>query len=320
MTKFITKSFVLAILFGGILITGCKKINNETEPVLEESNFIQDKKFREPILEEEEGELPILNIKNGIAIFKDYNSFFKASTQAQSTPTKDRIVWEGEQNFTSMQSHYELAWDEFETLETYEEYLLWRERNADIWNLSSEDDGFFSMPISRECDSYMLNLDGQVIIDDTLRNLKDPYDSFYDHFTKPILKVYSYNTSCNKNLDKKRIEVRLYDQETTYLLSIKGYKKFLWMWKRYETNHAFEVFSDVTGYGTKAITCEKNGGPWYRNDSHIINNKFNMTCQGLTYRFRISNDKTYSILLKFSAWTGGVPLPCEVWMPIFPNN
>ena len=266
-----------------------------------------------------------ISVENGVPEFETIKDFFDCCIIFQKLSDKERIEQENELGFYSMKTAYQDAWAEYEGLQSYEEYLSWKSINYAKW-IFEDKEAFFHMPIKRSCDAYAINWAGEVKIGNKLHNLKNYNDSFYENNS---LKSVSINyielpdSTCAKNYDKRRIQVKLHNQGYTSQLTILGFKKYLWSWHRYRTNHYFEILSGpLKGYGNKCIKIERPGGPVFFNDSDIQDGLFHAEGEGLSYTF-ISpkpeggieiNSSAIARIVDIKGWTRGVPeeIACTV--------
>ncbi len=270
--------------------------------------------------------LPI-TVVNGIPKFNSLEDFYEYSTGIESYAKDERSHFEVEHNYYSMKSAYDDAWVEYDSLKSYDEFLSWKAVCYEKWTFEENDEAFFRMPILRTCDAYAININGEVIINGVLHNLKNGADKFYEMVEKPILKSTSLNgqpsgifeNECAQNDGKRRVEVGLYNQGFTSVLSVIGYTKYLWRWNRYDTKHYFELGKGIyIGSTNKCITVERRGGPAFFDQSYIVNNRFQADGEGISFRFYTQDKKNIPSdmpnIMTAKGWTRGVPeeFSCEV--------
>ncbi len=284
----ITKLNLLSILFICTIFAGCTKDSElSTDTSSEFTN------------------------ENGIPIFADLDSFFAYSVKVYSMTINERTLYEDSLNFTSLQTAYELASEESEELESYDDYLLWKDKNIDNWKFSIIDDAEeFTYPIQRMCDAYATDTKGRVIINNQLHDLTNADDNFYklistsDNYLKSTVEEVRF---CSQNKGKRRLKVHLYYQGSTYLLTVEGFKKYLWDWHSYTTKHHFQILTDnITRFKPKPIVVERSNGPAYFDESDIVENHFGADGKKLSLRFYAPKGVTAPVI-QFKGWTGGVP-------------
>ena len=140
---------------------------------------------------EQEEDIVLLNLPqtkssnsngNNILKFKNENVFNETVNKLQFLSNQERLEWEKQMNFESLNSVYEKALDEVTAMEdvTAEEYYSLKKtyQNSLYFPEYKEDYGFY-LPVSREEMASVLNRNGEVMIGEEILNLKDIFD-YYD--------------------------------------------------------------------------------------------------------------------------------------------
>lgn len=281
---------LLTILF----VTGCTEdITNESESIVEDS-------------------------KIGIPNFESFKEFSKVGLALDTISPEDRITYEKEHNYVSMKSSFEKDWDEYQKLNSYEEFKKWKTAKSEKWKFDNND--FFTLPIQRCIDAGAINIEGQVIIANKLHNLKDPNDPFYNYvYINSNLKSSTKSFEA-KNVGNRRVEAGIYYLEDVwgngpgYKLVVRGYKKYLWKWNVYTTLLSFSTSYDIKKSGSYfgiIETIPSNAGetgfgyPILFEDDGIRGNSFSKErhCISFTWEkslFRFDRKPSYYI------WSRGI--------------
>ena len=133
---------------------------------------------------EQEEDIVLLNLPqtkssnsngNNILKFKNENVFNETVNKLQFLSNQERLEWEKQMNFESLNSVYEKALDEVTAMEdvTAEEYYSLKKtyQNSLYFPEYKEDYGFY-LPVSREEMASVLNRNGEVMIGEEILNLK----------------------------------------------------------------------------------------------------------------------------------------------------
>ena len=110
--------------------------------------------------------------------FKNQSVFDETITHLKKMTNEERLEWEQEMNFVSLNSIYENALEEVTAMEgTAEEYNTFKEKYQDcLYFPEYKDDYGTYLPVSNEEVASVLNKNGEVMIGEDIVNMRDIFE------------------------------------------------------------------------------------------------------------------------------------------------